>query len=888
MGLWNRKNSGRGGAREVSRDGTTSGSLPASPLGDLLEMHGRYGLLLRLLFRGFFAPIRFSEAQAEAIRSLAEKGQILYVMQHASVLMYLFLNSWLWRYRLPLAAYGNGVATFFLFQPFGKFLRVVLRAATFVRKGGRSVLFASRFREHLWNRRPMVLFLRAPRFSRFRPQIQSREILESLLNLQSSAPSPVFLVPIGILWGKRPEKMNRSLVDVLLGAQESPGILRQMFFFARYARHSVVAMGKVIDLGEFLKANEHLETDLLAKKVKWALYRELTRARQEITGPKLKPRRYMIESILSDPSVRALAREIARSEGKSFDKVIRRAAEYAEEIAADYNIAYVQFLDRVLTWAWQNIYSGFHVDQEGLQRVKECARKGALVLLPSHKSHVDYLVLSYVFYHNDLPPPHIAAGVNLSFWPLGHVFRRAGAFFLRRTIRGQKLYEAVFRTYVKKLLREGYVQEFFPEGTRSRTGKLLRPRLGMLSMEIDAFADGACEDLFLVPISITYDRLVEEASHTREIGGAKKQKEKFTDLLRMPKFLTRKYGRVYIQFASPLSVREYLKARKLELAPMEPSRRRVFVEDLGLRIGHAINEVTTVTPAALAATVLLNHLKRGISLGDFLLRASFLLGLLEGSGARTTASLGNLSRSMQEGLDRFVEARVLEKWEDPEGTLYTLDSSKRMQLDYYKNSVLHFYLPFAMVACAFRLYSRESLTEQEILESLRFLQELFEREFLFPPEDPVGRFWTRAREELWMRRELLKAGPDGKIVPDAKGQVAYLGRLLDNYFESYYVVFRTAELHLQDKGLDEKEFIKRALSAADRLYRRGDLQRRESRSVFVFRNALDFLVSRGCVRSIPAGGGMELRMEKAGREAMEPYRQRLLALLPRGAAAEEW
>lgn len=888
MGLWNRKGSGGKTGKEVSRGAGISGNLPASPLGDLLEMHGQYGLLLRLLFRRFFAPIRFSEAQAEEIRSLAGRGQILYVMQHASVLMYLFLNYWLWRYRLPLAAYGNGVAAFFLFQPFGKFLRAAARAVSFLRKGGRSVLFASRFREHLRNRRPMVLFLRAPRFSRFRPQVQSREVLDSLLTLQVSAPSPVFLIPIGILWGKRPEKMGRSVVDVLLGGQESPGMLRQIFFFARYARHSVVATGKVIDLGEFLKANQHLEPDLLAKKVKWSLYRELTRARQEITGPKLKPRKYIIESILSHPSVRTLAREVARNEGKSFDRVMKKAARYAEEIAADYNIAYVQFLDRILTWAWQNIYSGFSVDQEGLRRVKECARKGALVLLPSHKSHVDYLVLSYVFYHNDLPPPHIAAGVNLSFWPLGHVFRKAGAFFLRRTIRGQKLYEVVFRAYVKKLLREGYVQEFFPEGTRSRTGKLLRPRLGMLSMEIDAYADGACEDLFLVPISITYDRLVEEASHTREIGGAKKEKEKFTDLLRMPKFLTRKYGSVYIQFAPPISVREYLKIRKVELAPMEPSRRRTIVEDLGLRIGHAINEVTTVTPVALAATVLLNHLQRGISLGDFLLRASFLLGLLEGGGVRTTACLGNLAKSMQETLERFVEARVLEKWEDPEGTLYTLDSSKRMQLDYYKNSVLHFYLPFAMVACAFRLYGRESLTELEVLECLRFLQELFEREFIFPPEDPVGRFWTRAREELGVRREILKTGPDGKILADAKGRLGYLGRLLDNYFESYHVVFRTAELHLQDKGLDEREFLKRALAAADRLYRRGDLQRRESRSVFVFRNALDFLVSRGCVRRMPSGGAVELRMEPTGRQAMDSYRRRLLSLLPRGGAAEEW
>ncbi|MEW6443984.1 MAG: 1-acyl-sn-glycerol-3-phosphate acyltransferase [bacterium] len=875
-----------------SRNTTPAKDLPGSltdpvpsPFGDLLEMHGRYGLVMRALFRRLFLPIRFPEAQAENLEDLARKGQVIYVMQSASVLLYLFLNFWCLRLRIPLASYGNGIPAFALFQPLGKLLRALARAIPFLyrRKGS---LFTSRYREYLRQGRHVVLFLRAPRFFKMRAQIQAREILENLLSICSNNPRPVFLVPVGILWGKRPEKLERSLLDIFLGARETPGLTRQVIFLLRYSRNSVVMTGQVIDLAEFMKTNQHLEKELLVKKIKWALHRELSLARIEVTGPTLKPRKYVIESILSHPALRALVRELARSEGMSFDKVMKQASRYADEIAADYSITYIQILERLLTWVWNNIYSGISVDQEGLRRVKEAARKSPLILLPSHKSHVDYLVLSYVFYHNDLPPPHIAAGVNLSFWPLGHIFRKGGAFFLRRTIRGQRLYAAVFSSYLKKLLRGGYVQEFFPEGTRSRTGKLLPPRLGMLSMEIDAFGEGVCDDLHLVPVAITYDRLVEESSHTRETGGARKEREKFWDLLKMPRFLRRKYGRVYIQFASPLSLREYLRARNLDLARMDTARRWKICEELALSTSYAINKVTTVTPVAVAATVLLNHAKRGISEAELLERSAFLLELIQGLGARTTPGLRSLRYAMEETLERFVDDRLIQKWEDPEGTLYTLDDSKRMHLDYYKNNILHFFLPFSIAGCIFRLHRCERLPEERLVEGIRFLQELFAREFIFPREEPVQSYWETVRRGPPSGQPLLASLENGQVRPAGGRELFYLAGLLDNFFESYYALFRSAQMRLKEP-CDEKEFLKQTLESADRLYRRGDLQRRECRSVFAFRNALEWLVDHGCVQRTSGRGAQRLQLDPAGRERMEQVRKNLLRLLPGESSASE-
>ncbi len=868
--------SARKGAPPLPREGKKWGVNPWR------KMHNRYGWMLRAFFKRFFRPIRFSAWQENRLKELNETGHVIYVMERTSLLYYLFLNYTCLRLELPLASYGNGIPSFALFQPAGRVFRV-LWTGLLKRARSRGRAPAERpagIPQGTGENRSMVLFLR--RYQRFgrRRYTEAKEFLGELVQLQAESSRPVFLVPMGILWGKGPEKVKKGLLDVLLGRRDAPGRLRQFVVLLRYSRQSMVTMGQVINLKEYRKENIHLEQDLLLKKIRWNLHRELDLAKKQITGPRLKPRKYILESILSSRTLRDQAREIARSEGKPFEKVMKRAEKYADEIAADYRITYIEFLNLLLTWVWNNIYSGFSVDMKGLERVKAAVRKGSVILMPSHKSHLDYLVLSYVFYHNDLPPPHIAAGVNLSFWPLGHIFRRAGAFFIRRTIRGQKLYAAVFSTYLRKLLREGYVQEFFLEGTRSRTGKLLQPKLGMLSMELDAFGEGVSEDLQLVPISITYEKIVEESSYTKELGGGRKEKEGFVGLLKTRRFLKKKYGRVYLQFAPPLSIRDYLQEKQSDLAGMDAVRRRGMVEDIALRVSYAINEVTTVTPSALAATVLLNHPKRGIALSELRQRASFLLHLLQELGARRSLVLKNLSWAVEEALQGFVGDKIVQRWDDaPDGPIYTLDDNKRIILDYYKNNILHFFLPFALAANVFRLYRTDRLPESRFLAGLGVFVELFSCEFLFPREDPVGSFWKIARQHFAGKRGYLDTEDPEEIRVREPLPLEYLARLLTNYFECYYIFVTAAERILGSEECEEKEFFNQVLRWGDGLYRRGDISRRESRSSPVFRNALACMVSQGCVRKTKAKGGVILRFEEAGRAKIGFYQRTLSQLL---------
>ena len=193
-----------------------------------------------------------------------------------------------------------------------------------------------------------------------------------------------------------------------------------------------------------------------------------------------------------------------------------------EEIAADFSYETVRLSDRVLSWTWNRLYQGINVTNA--ERVRQLAQDGhEIVYVPCHRSHMDYLLLSYVLYHQGLVPPHIAAGINLNFWPAGPIFRRLGAFFIRRTFKGNKLYSTVFREYLGELFTRGYSVEYFVEGGRSRTGRLLEPKTGTLSMTIQAMLRGGTRPITLVPIYIGYEHVMEVGTYAK-LRGATKEK----------------------------------------------------------------------------------------------------------------------------------------------------------------------------------------------------------------------------------------------------------------------------------------------------------------------------------------------------------------------------
>src|SRR6185503_5978035 len=387
------------------------------------------------------------------------------------------------------------------------------------------------------------------------------DLIRALFAMQRSRSTPILLVPQVFVWTKSPDRREAGVVDALLGTREWPGKIRTTMQFLRNYKNVIFRAGEPVDLAEFLGGAEGEgngasaeDDDARVRRLTYALLRRLERERRTIVGPVRKANDRMRTEIIKSPRLQGIIRDLAGEGEKERLVLTNRAFGMLRELESQPEAGVIRALDVALDTIVNRIYDGVEVDQEGLERVRDAAKRGTLVLLPSHKSHLDYLMLSFVFFHANLQLPLIAAGDNLSFFPLGLVLRRGGAFFIRRSFSGDRLYGSVVDAYVRRLIREGFSIEFFLEGGRSRTGKLLPPKLGLLNMVVEAAMAVPNKELFFVPVSIGYDRLVEGSSYVRELTGGEKQDEDARGLLKTTGLLRGRYGRLNIQFGEILSL----------------------------------------------------------------------------------------------------------------------------------------------------------------------------------------------------------------------------------------------------------------------------------------------------------------------------------------------
>ena len=406
-----------------------------------------------------------------------------------------------------------------------------------------------------------------------------------LIELQKQTEKSVVIVPEDIIYITKPMHKNPSLGDIIFGTHEKPGRFKKIFTMLRRPDKIRVEVARPLDLKKFLARPEiqRLDSEFQTHRLRSHLVDILNRQRKSITGPVLKSRQEITEDILNRKSLREFLAAYADKTGTPLRKVNKKAAGYIDEIAANYSLRVINFLNWLLTLIFKNIFEGVSVSQDEINMMRETYTKAPLILIPCHKSHLDYLLLPYVMFKNNMPCPHIAAGKNLSFWPLGPLFRGGGAFFLRRTFKGAELYAHIFAGYIEKLLYEGFNIKIYIEGGRSRTGKVLPPKTGGLSMIIRAFLNGACEDLYFVPIYVGYDRVLEEDAYLNEIEGGKKSPENLKGLLNTRKFLKRKYGKVYLKFDTPISMNRYMDEKGMDLKKASDGEFSCFVKKIRIQ-----------------------------------------------------------------------------------------------------------------------------------------------------------------------------------------------------------------------------------------------------------------------------------------------------------------
>ncbi|RME27162.1 MAG: hypothetical protein D6806_05045, partial [Deltaproteobacteria bacterium] len=583
----------------------------------------------------------------------------------------------------------------------------------------------------------------------------------------------------------------------------------------------------------------------LHEQLKEALYHEL----YDVAGPRIKPPEQFKKMVLSDPKITSAIEQLSEGNPERREELRKKAYDMLDEIAAEPRIRWPLALDRILRIFWKRMYEGEVYSEQEFEKIRQALRKGPVVLCPSHKSHVDYLIFSQTCVKQAVPLPHIAAGVNLSFWPMGPFFRHSGAFFLRRSFKGDKLYPVVFRTYLRYVMAEGFPIEFFIEGTRSRTGKLLNPKYGILSWLVEAYQEGTAPDIQFFPISIDYEKLVESRSYVKELSGGEKRKEDVAALVKSSEHLRSKYGKIYIQVADPISLNAFLEERGLDRQGMNQEARRRLVQELAYSILYRINEVQTVTPSAVLGFCLLNHRRRSMEEAELMEQGQWVVNWIRRRGhERFSYTLDDFPRAIQEAAARFARDGLISVRHTGEEAVYAPVEERRLELDYYRNNIIHHFVPAAIVTTCLESFGPDAVPLEKLAEKVRALSRLFKFEFLFRSERDFDAVLERALGALEAEGAIAQEGE--LVAREREGLLRRLafGACLEHFLEGYWMVASQVGKVAPD-FVGMKQLVARLLSRGSALYMKGQIQYREALNREIVKNALQVLAEDGVVEA---------------------------------------
>ena len=811
-------------------------------------MQSRFSFPARLLLRWLFGPITYASDKIARTAAVADSGVLVYVTRGHSSWLTLCYNFVLLRAGLPLAAFIGG-ARFWMWQRPSRLWRAwrsrheAVRTAAWgpTPPSGRLEQMAV---DTVLRGQPAYIALPMPRTDRA-PSRDHGDYIRALIFAQRISPKPIYLAPHVLIDHEQSGTARRTLVDRLFGDRRRPGALRRLAMLLTL-RQGSVRTADPIDLQAFIAAHPGADDLSLARKIRHEIHWRLNEEERVVAGPRLAFNETMARRILRDPRVRAaIAHDNARL-GATDLALEATALKHLRAIMARYDVRIVKLMAQGLNLVFNRIYDGIAVDEANLALVLEASRRGPLIFCPSHRSHIDYLVMSFVLWQQRITPPHIAAGANLSFFPVGHIFRRCGAFFMRRSFRDDPLYAAVLRAYLTELIRGGTAIEFFLEGTRSRSGKFLMPRFGVLSMLVDAWRAGAREDINFVPISIDYERIIEARSFEKELHGADKKAEDITDLLRTTGVLRSRYGRVHLQFGKALSLREV--AAEAGLPQSNEARFdgawRAFVARLGYRILHDIAQVCSVTATAMVAAILLGHPGRGVAQGLLLQRSFHLIAFLVERRARLSEALQHpdtrvsaILEAVQKLVDEGTVAIDRAGASDME-PIYRVPDGKRFQLDFHKNAIMNHFAAAALV-CRAALKQASLVVDRQMLHSdCQFLSRLFKKEFVYRVDSNFDTYFNDAVAAL--ESHGLLACSEAQVTLKYPQHIALLALLLDSFVQCYWTI--AGSLHdLRSMPLGQRELTARVLQHIRRAFLEGKITRPEAASRSLVDTALAWM-----------------------------------------------
>ena len=689
-----------------------------------------------------------------------------------------------------------------------------------------------------------------------RPPPQLRQMIAAL---RADPAADFLLVPSAVYWGRAPQREDSWLRLLLVEDWVLATRVRKFLQVLFNGRNTLVEFDEPLSLRALLGAQ--LDMALRGRRVARTLRAQFARRRAVRIGPDLSHRRTIVAEVLRTRAVRAAVAQEMRSRGLTRHKALLRARSFALEIAANYSHPFVRFMEYALSRLWNRLYDG--VELGHLPTLEAVAEGNEIIYVPCHRSHMDYLLLGYAIYTQGYAVPHTAAGVNLNLPVIGRLLRKGGAFFIRRSFRGNALYTVVLMKYLGAIMARGHALEYFIEGGRSRTGRLLQPKTGMLAMTVRSYLREPLRPAVFVPVYFGYERLVEGRTYVGELSGAPKEKESVLGLLRSWRVVRERFGKVYVNLGEPIALSALLdrhggdwRSQSLDDETRSPWV-GAAVESLALAIMRHINSAAAVTPINLIAMTLLAMPRQALPEGDLTRQLELYRALLSDCpyGDRVTITpLGG-----PEMIDYGVALGQVSREAHALGDIVRMSESAAVLATYFRNNILHLFALPSLVACVFVSNARVAGEDIRRLAARVYpyiAAELFLRweEHELPAViDAVlaalaahGLIERETGTDAWTRAAPASA---------QAMQLALLAQAAVQTIERYYIV--VAQLVQAGSGrLDQATLEQRCQQAAQRMTLLYGLNSPEFFDRTLFGNFIGLLRERGVIRA-GAGGRLE-------------------------------
>lgn len=596
----------------------------------------------------------------------------------------------------------------------------------------------------------------------------------------------------------------------------------------------------------------------------------LERAEVALRGRRYKAPRIEPGDVIATPGFREGLTKLAQELGRSEAELRAEAAGYLHELRSERSPYVLDWLMRFFRWAYSRAYGEIDVVPEQIEALRQTMDRYPALILPSHKANLDAPIVDTVLWDNGIPPPTLFAGINMAFWPMGPLLRKSGRIFLRRGIGNQPVYRFALREYLAYMVERRFDFEWFPEGTRSRTGKLLPPKLGLLTYVVDAYRQGRVEDVMLVPVALVYDQVYETIDFAREARGEAKPAESFRWMLDYMRQLRRPYGKAYLRFAEPLSMRAALGPPGGDAKSPEAL---LAMQKLALGVSWRTNQVTPITGIGLVAFALLAVGGRAVPRSRLERYAALAVAHARARN-QPLADSGRLDEpgKLDAALSALIKSGVIARHDGAGEPLYGIADGQHVAAAFYRNSMLHFVLDRAIGELAvLRAAEVPNEREQAFFEAAVRLREALKFEFFFR-ERPA--FERALGEEMDLIRPDWREALRGAASPNEAFRTVFAGvgtahSALRAFVEAYRVVAELLVRAPTDAPVKREAIIADALRLGRQYLLEQKLRHAESVSRPLYATALDLAANLRLTEPGPDLAERRAGFERRLREALD-------------------